>query len=233
MNSFLTSCDNNTVYLCRLSELTSEYCANVLKFALRHTLELDSLLTYLYKNTLVTYQEFAENDKVITFGSYLLMKFSDPIVRFLLNDFYKFLKSSEDVELVFTMTSCLLKYLENNKEEFKNSFKHMAENILDKWFLFEMFFEDNIDFGTILLLFFSSFALYSFLGLDFILQLEKLFGKYMGYTQDLQKWLVSLICRDVVLLTQHNELNFLLNVFNVLAAVVYDDNVDNLRLVYK
>lgn len=154
MNSFLTSSDNNTVYLIRLSELTSEYCANVLKFALRNASELDSLLTYLYKNTSVTCQEFADNDKEITFGSYLLMKFPDPIVRFLLNEFYKFLKSSEDVGLVFAMTSCILKYLENHKEEFKNSFSRVAENILDKWFLFEMYFEDNnIDFGTILLFF--------------------------------------------------------------------------------
>lgn len=230
MNSFLTSSDNNTVYLWRLSELTSEYCANVLKFALENTKEFDSLLTYLYNNTLVTCQEFADNDKEITFGSYLLLKFSDPIVKFLLNEFYKFLKSSEDVGLVFTMTNCVLKYLENHKEEFKNSFNRVAENILDKWFLFEMYFEDNnIDFGNILLIFCLVLHYCNFIGLDFVLQLEKLFGKYISYTKDVQKWLVSLICRDVVLLTQHNGLNFLLNVFNVLAAVVYEDDVDNLR----
>lgn len=51
----------------------------------------------------------------------------------------------------------------------------------------------------------------------------------MGYTKDVQKWLVSLICRDVVLLTQHSKLNLLLNIFNVLAVVVYEDDVDNLR----
>lgn len=148
INSFLIHVEENVIYIPRLSEITTEHCSLILKFALTNPEEFGVLLSHLYKRTSVSCQEITDVDGETPFGIYLLTKFADPIVHFAIDNFEKFLQGSDDVELIVKMTSYLMKYLERNKDELQNDFKKVSKRILAKWFLFEMYFEENsIDLG--------------------------------------------------------------------------------------
>ncbi|XP_066140487.1 DNA-dependent protein kinase catalytic subunit-like [Euwallacea fornicatus] len=207
MNSFLSCQKNNIVFISRLSELTFEHCSLILKFSLSNTEELSSFLSHFYKNLTVNCPEFPDND--MTFGMYLLTKFSDPLVEVILNNFHTFLVYSDSVEVTVKTTTYVLKYLDDNKEQFKDKFVMAANSVLGKWSLFQMHFEkNNVDCG-----------------LDFVRQFWKLFAQNIRNinTEDVQKWLIDLICRENILLSETSSVTFYFNVFEVLAEVVEDD----------
>ncbi|XP_066255512.1 DNA-dependent protein kinase catalytic subunit-like [Euwallacea similis] len=206
MTSFLSNQENNIVFISRLPELTFEYCSLILKFSLSNPEELASLLNHFYKNLTVNCPEFPDKD--MTFGMYLLTKFSDPLIEVILNNFHKFMEHSVSAESAVKITSYVLKYLDGNKEQFKDSFDIATNGVLGKWSLFQMYFEKNVDCG-----------------LDFVQQVWKLFAQNIRNisTEDVQKWLIGLICRENSLLPKMDNVTLYLNVFRVLAEVVEDD----------
>ncbi|CAG9767394.1 unnamed protein product [Ceutorhynchus assimilis] len=210
MQKFLQNIDENVIYINRLSDITTEYCNSIFKLTLKNPKEFEAFLSYLFNSTLVSCQEDSQN----TFGLYLLTTF-EPVTKHIIGDFDRFLKASDNIELIIKLTNYLLKYLENNKKEFKNNLHAIAENILDKWYLFQLYFEENsID-----------------LGLNFVRQIWKIFGSSLSYIAGIQNWVLSLLSSNEVLLTELEGVNLYLNIFGVVAEVVDDDtNVDNLRV---
>ncbi|ERL91440.1 hypothetical protein D910_08770 [Dendroctonus ponderosae] len=133
--------ETNEICIARTSEATTEYCKLVFEFALTERPQLSALITHLYKNIMVRNQEH-DNVQPTRLGLYLLLEFSDPIVRALVDGFDLFLESFEFTDLTIKIISELLKYLDRNKQTNpKESFQTMSMKILENWPLFQVCFE--------------------------------------------------------------------------------------------
>ncbi|KAH1016070.1 hypothetical protein HUJ04_007350, partial [Dendroctonus ponderosae] len=205
--------ETNEICIARTSEATTEYCKLVFEFALTERPELSALITHLYKNIMVRNQEH-DNVQPTRLGLYLLLEFSDPIVRALVDGFDLFLESFEFTDLTIKIISELLKYLDRNKQTNpKESFQTMSMKILENWPLFQVCFERyGIEAG-----------------LDLVSEMYRLFGHYMNHSSTISNWILGLFCTDAATLNEYKDLHFYSNVFNVLVNVVSDDDLELLN----
>ncbi|XP_050298315.1 DNA-dependent protein kinase catalytic subunit-like isoform X2 [Anthonomus grandis grandis] len=207
ISNFYKNLDQNTIYIGRLSEATTEYLSLILQFSLSNKQEFLVFLGHLNDKTNVRCQELTDVGNNMPFGLYLVSMFADTVVKFLLDDFDAFLDKCDDVEMTIKITRFIMKYIENNKTAFKDRLSKICEGLLTKWFIFQMYFEENsID-----------------LGLDFVKQFCKIFAQFHMHFDDLQTWVFTLIGKEEMLLSEQEGLNLYLSIFNATCDVVIDD----------
>lgn len=142
MENFYKNANDNKILISTFRQTTFEYIDGIFKFSLNNKKEFSCFLNHLVGPYVVHNAEYTEE---VMFGIYILNRFPDTLVPFLINDFDTFLDfavKKGDMLRTMELIIFVLKYLIKEKM-LKPKYNHISLSLMKQWKIFENYFNSN------------------------------------------------------------------------------------------